>query len=134
MPISSDGQGKILQISHFTELKVSWLIQLMDKTLLSVPRNVQLLGLGVTYTYPQLPPPPHTHTYIYSFTVFHDIDIATPVILMVVGGDQFTLSKVAWAVQNNIVVVILSGSGAIANSLSSLVIEMEELRKRYNIP
>ena len=102
----------------------------MDKTLLAVPRNVQFHGLDVTYTHTQLP---HTNAYI-CLLFFHDIDVATPVILVVVGGDQFTLSKMAWAVHNNIVVVILSGSGAIANMLSELVIEMEELRKRYSIP
>ena len=55
-----------------------------------------------------------------------------PVVLVVITGDMFTLAKVAWAVQNDIVVVILHGSGAIANMLGDLVIEMEELTKRYS--
>ena len=49
---------------------------------------------------------------------------------MVFGGDKFTLAKVVAAMENDIVVVIVDGSGKVASLLSDLVIKMEKVKKR----
>ena len=43
---------------------------------------------------------------------------------MVLGGDKFTIDKVAWAVENNIDVIIVQESGDVAKSLAGMVNEM----------
>ena len=48
-------------------------------------------------------------------------EVSTPVVLLVVGGDQFTLAKVAHSTAHcDIPVVIVNGSGAIATMLADI--------------
>ena len=48
-------------------------------------------------------------------------EVSTPVVLLVVGGDQSTLAKVAHSTAHcNIPVVIVNGSGAIATMLADI--------------
>ena len=53
-----------------------------------------------------------------------------PLILIVLGGDQFTIEKVASAVQNNTAVVVVNGTGDIANMLAEMVQALNKTRKR----
>ena len=59
--------------------------------------------------------------------------VKTPVISVVLGGDKYTLAKVGAAVQDGIVVVIVDGSGEVANFLSELLIKLEKMKKRSEI-
>ena len=42
-------------------------------------------------------------------------------VMLVLGGDKSIIDKAAWAVENEIGVMIVEGSGNIANMLASLV-------------
>ena len=48
------------------------------------------------------------------------IDVKTPVIVLVVGGDKFTLAKVADCVESGIAVVIVNESGPIPDLLADI--------------
>ena len=53
-----------------------------------------------------------------------------PLIFVVLGGDQFTIEKVALAVENSTVVVIVNGTGDIANMLADMVHSLNEMKIR----
>ena len=50
----------------------------------------------------------------------HFTDVKTPVIVLVVGGDKFTLEKVADCVESGIAVVVVNESGPIPEMLADI--------------
>ena len=56
----------------------------------------------------------------------------TPLVILVVGGDRFTLEKIrnATSRKNQIPVVIVNGSGAIADMLADIYKALEHRRPR----
>ena len=54
-------------------------------------------------------------------------DVKTPLVILVVGGDRFTLEKVADATSKSvqIPVVIVNGSGKIADMLAAVYMALE---------
>lgn len=57
-------------------------------------------------------------------------DVKTPLVILVVGGDKFTLQKVRDATSKQIPVVIVNGSGAIANMLAYIYQTLEHSQPR----
>ena len=58
------------------------------------------------------------------------LDVSTPVVVLVLGGDIFTLRKVAEAINMEISVVIVNGSGKIATMLASVFKQLEDINPR----
>ena len=58
--------------------------------------------------------------------------VSTPVVILVLGGDTFTLQKLAEAVTDkvSISVVLINGSGTIANMLAEIFKALESTAPR----